>query len=77
MKNETTEIYEAAKKTIEQFYNVGTEKDVLAQYIAEDISLAVTEIYGKGHEAEYLLDAISHRVQSWCNPALNDEDDND
>lgn len=70
MEIETTKIYETAKSEIEQFYNVGTDLDLLARYIAEDISLAVVAIYGKGHDAKYLLDAISNKVQSWCNPAL-------
>ena len=34
---------------------------------------AAAEVFGKSRAA-YLLDAISCRVQSWCNPALNDED---
>ncbi|MBR4276500.1 MAG: hypothetical protein IKQ32_06000 [Prevotella sp.] len=72
---ETTKIYETAKEEIVQFYNVGTDKDVLARYIAEDISLAVVAIYGKGSDAKYLLDAIANKVQSWCNPVLNDDEE--
>jgi hypothetical protein len=75
MEIETTKIYETAKSEIEQFYNVGTDLDLLARYIAEDISLAVVAIYGKTHVAKYLLDAISHKVQGWCNPVLNDEEE--
>ena len=67
---ETTKIYETAKSEIEQFYNVGTDLDLLARYIAEDISLAVVAIYGKTDAAKYLLNAIANKVQSWCNPAL-------
>lgn len=73
---ETTEIFKTAKKTIEQFYNNSCEEDLLAKYIAEDISLAVVAVYGKGNKAKYLLDAISNRVQSWCNPALDDSEEN-
>lgn len=74
---ETTEIYKTALETIRQFYNVGTEKDLLARYIAEDISLAVTAVYGTGNEAKYLLDAISNKVQSWCNPVLEEDDEDE
>ena len=73
---ETTEIYEVARKTIKNFHDVGTEKGLLARYIAEDISLAVVENYGQGDDARYLLDAIGHCMQSWCNPALEEECEN-
>lgn len=75
MANETTKIYDAAKEVIEQHYNNGTDIELMAQFIAEDISMAVTAIYGKGSIAKYLLDTISYRVQGWCNPALDDEED--
>ena len=71
---ETTKIYDAAKDVIGQHYNSGTEDDLLAQYIAEDISLAVAEQYGKGATAKHILDKISYHVQSWCNPVLSEED---
>ena len=66
--------YEAAREFIENHYNHSTDRDQLAVFMAEDISRAVADIYGKGNAARYLLDAISCRVQSWCNPALNDEE---
>ena len=66
--------YEAAREFIEMHYNNSTDRDQLAAFMAEDISRAVADIYGKGNAARYLLDAISCRVQSWCNPALNDEE---
>lgn len=66
--------YEAAREFIEMHYNHSTDRDQIAAFMAEDISRAVADIYGKGNAARYLLDAISCRVQSWCNPALNDED---
>lgn len=65
---------EAAREFIEMHYNHSTDRDQLAAFMAEDISRAVADIYGKGNAARYLLDAISCRVQSWCNPALNDEE---
>ena len=65
--------YEAAREFIENHYNHSTDRDQLAAFMAEDISRAVAEVFGKSRAA-YLLDAISCRVQSWCNPALNDED---
>lgn len=67
--------YEAAREFIEMHYNNSTDRDQLAAFMAEDISRAVADIYGKGNAARYLLDAISCRVQSWCNPALNDEEE--
>jgi len=70
---ETTKIYGAAKDVVEQHYNAGTEKDLLARYIAEDISLAVVEVFGRTNDAKYLLDALANKVQSWCNPILDDE----
>ena len=66
--------YEAAREFIENHYNHSTDRDQIAAFMAEDISRAVADIYGKGNAARYLLDAISCRVQSWCNPALNDEE---
>ena len=65
--------YEAAREFIEMHYNNSTDRDQIAAFMAEDISRAVAEVFGKSRAA-YLLDAISCRVQSWCNPALNDED---
>ena len=65
--------YEAAREFIEMHYNRSTDRDQLAAFMAEDISRAVAEVFGKSRAA-YLLDAISCRVQSWCNPALNDEE---
>jgi hypothetical protein len=65
---------EAAREFIEMHYNHITDRDQIAAFMAEDISRAVADIYGKGNAARYLLDAISCRVQSWCNPALNDEE---
>lgn len=67
--------YEAAREFIEMHYNNSTDRDQIAAFMAEDISRAVADIYGKGNAARYLLDAISCRVQSWCNPALNDEEE--
>ena len=66
--------YEAAREFIENHYNHSTDRDQIAAFMAEDISRAVADIYGKGNAARYLLDANSCRVQSWCNPALNDEE---
>ena len=66
--------YETAREFIKMHYNNSTDRDQLAAFMAEDISRAVADIYGKGNAARYLLDAISCRVQSWCNPALNDEE---
>ena len=77
MNPETTKIFDAAKEVIEQHYNNNTSVDIVGAYIAEDISQAVVEIYGKGYNAKHLLDAIAHGVQSWCNPALNDDDEED
>ena len=68
---ETTKIYTSAKEVIEDHYNNNTSLDLLGAYIAEDISLAVAEVYGKGMSAEYLLNVISNKVQAWCNPVLN------
>ena len=65
--------YEAAREFIENHYNHSTDRDQIAAFMAEDISRAAAEVFGKSRAA-YLLDAISCRVQSWCNPALNDED---
>ena len=65
--------YEAAREFIENHYNHSTDRDQLAAFMAEDISRAAAEVFGKSRAA-YLLDAISCRVQSWCNPALNDEE---
>ena len=65
--------YEAAREFIEMHYNNSTDRDQLAAFMAKDISRAAAEVFGKSRAA-YLLDAISCRVQSWCNPALNDED---
>ena len=69
---ENTTFFNELKSLIENHYNNNTDRDTLGSFIAEDISNAVVEVYGKG-SAPYLLDVISHRVQSWCNPALNDE----
>ena len=65
--------YEAAREFLENHYNHSTDRDQLAAFMAEDISRAAAEVFGKSRAA-YLLDAISCRVQSWCNPALNDEE---
>ena len=65
--------YEAAREFIENHYNHSTDRDQIAAFMAEDISRAAAEVFGKSRAA-YLLDAISCRVQSWCNPALNDEE---
>ena len=65
---------EAVREEMESHYNNGDSNDETARAIAKVISRAVADIYGKGNAARYLLDAISCRVQSWCNPALNDED---
>jgi hypothetical protein len=75
MAEETTKIYTSAKEDIQDHYNNNTSLDLLGAYIAKDISLAVAEVYGKGNKAEYLLNVISNKVQAWCNPVLNDEDD--
>ena len=66
-------IEEAAREFIENHYNHSTDRDQIAAFMAEDISRAAAEVFGKSRAA-YLLDAISCRVQSWCNPALNDEE---
>lgn len=66
--------YEAAREFIEMHYNHSTDRDQIAAFMAEDISRAAADIYGKGNAAAYLLDVIANRVQSWCNPALSDED---
>ena len=65
--------YEIAREFMEIHYNNNTDRDTLAAFMAEDISRAAVEVFGKG-PAAYLLDVIANRVQSWCNPALNDED---
>lgn len=65
---------EAVREEVESHYNNGDSNDETARAIAKVISRAVADIYGKGNAARYILDAISCRVQSWCNPALNDED---
>jgi hypothetical protein len=65
--------YEAAREFIEMHYNNSTDRDQLAAFIAEDISRAAAEVFGKSRAA-YLLDVIANRVQSHCNPALNDEE---
>ena len=65
--------YEAAREFIENHYNHSTDRDQIAAFMAEDISRAAAEVFGKSRAA-YLLDAISCRVQSWCNPALSDDD---
>ena len=65
--------YEAAREFIEMHYNNSTDRDQLAAFMAEDISRAAAEVFGKG-PAAYLLDVIANRVQSWCNPALSDEE---
>ena len=64
---------EDAREFIEMHYNNNTDRDTLASFIAEDISRAAVEVFGKGRAA-YLLDVIANRVQSWCNPALSDEE---
>ena len=71
---ETTKIYEAAKDVLEDFYNNSVDNDQVARFIAEDISLAIAERYGKGFTAKYIMDQVSYHVQSWCNPVLNSED---
>ena len=68
---ETTKIYDAAKEVIEQHRNENTTPDLLARYVAEDISKAVVAVYGKSNDARYLLDTMSYYVQGWCNPELN------
>ena len=65
--------YEAAREFIEMHYNHSTDRDQIAAFMAEDISRAAADVFGKG-PAAYLLDVIANRVQSWCNPALSDED---
>ncbi len=69
---ETTLFYEL-KSFIENHYNHNTDRDTLGAFIAEEVSRAAVEVYGRS-SAAYLLDVISNQVQSWCNPALNDED---
>ena len=66
--------YEAAREFIEMHYNHSTDSDQIAAFMAEDISRAVADIYGKGNAARYILDTISYHVQGHCNPALNDEE---
>ena len=65
--------YEAAREFIEMHYNNSTDRDQIAAFMAEDISRAAADVFGKG-PAAYLLDVIANRVQSWCNPVLSDED---
>lgn len=77
MAKETSKIFEAAKEAIEGWYNNGIDIELLAQYIAEDISLAVVNVYGKGSTAKGVLDGISYRVQGGCNPALKDANEDD
>ena len=74
---ETTKIYEATKEVVEEYNNNSVENDEVAKFIAEDISLAIVKIYGKGATAKYILDTISYHVQAWCNPALEDNSDED
>ena len=66
---------EIAAEEVENRYNQGDSNDETAAAIAEAISKAIVKTHGKGTAAAYLLDAIAHRVQSHCNPALSDEGD--
>ena len=65
---------EIARDEVENRYNQGDTTFTAAVSIAEAISKAVTHTHGKGNAARYMLDTIAHYVQSWCNPALNDEE---
>ena len=68
---EKTKIYDVVKEIAQTHYNNGDNKADLAKWIAEDISLAIKDVYGKGGSAKEILNDVSYRVQAWCNPVFN------